>query len=152
MAAGKSTLARQLASQEEALLLVEDQFLERLFPVEITDLAGYVKYSSRVRSALAPHIVSLLAMGVSVVLDFPGNTRTQRAWFRRLIDETGAAHELHFVDASNALCLRQLADRRSGLPQDSRWSSDAAFQEVTAYFEPPADDEGFNIIRYASGE
>src|SRR5688500_10457328 len=105
MASGKSTLSRTLASREEAVLLVEDEFLVRLFPDQITDVAAYVTYSSRVRDALGPHIGSLLSLGVSVVLDFPGNTRAQRAWFRRLIDETGADHELHFIDAPDALCI-----------------------------------------------
>ena len=148
MAAGKSTLARKLASQENAVLLVEDDFLARLFPTEIVDLAAYVTYSSRVRDALASHICALLAMGMSVVLDFPANTRRQRAWFRRLIDDSGAEHELHYIDAPDALCIQQLKDRSKDLPAGSRWTSEAEFAAVTAYFEPPADDEGFNVIRY----
>ena len=46
MAAGKSTLARELAERENAVLLVQDEFLERLFPGEIVDIPGFVKYSS----------------------------------------------------------------------------------------------------------
>ena len=149
MAAGKSTLSRQLASQEHAVLLVEDEFLERLFPGQIADLAAYVTYSSRVRDALGPHIRALLSMGVSVVLDFPGNTRRQRAWFRRLIDDVaGAEHELHFIDASDALCMRQLRHRSRNLPAETRWTSEADFQAVTAYFEPPTEEEGFNVVRH----
>ena len=150
MAAGKSTMSRQLAAQEHAVLLVEDEFLERLFPGQITDLAAYVTYSSRIRDALAPLIVALLAMGVSVVLDFPGNTRRQRAWFRRLIDDSGAEHELHFLDASDALCLRQLRQRSESLPAESQWTSEAEFHAVTAYFEPPAAEEGFTVVRHVA--
>jgi predicted kinase len=148
MAAGKSTLSRQLASQEGAVLLVEDEFLERLFAGQIVDIAAYVTYSSRIREALGPHIVSLLSMGVSVVLDFPGNTRRQRAWFRRLIDEAEAEHELHFIDASDTLCIRQLGERSRHLPPDSRWTGEAEFHAVTAYFEPPTADEGFHVVRH----
>jgi predicted kinase len=146
MAAGKSTLSRQLAVQENAVLLVEDEFLERLFPDQITDLRAYVTCSSRVRDALAPHIVSLLRMGVSVVLDFPGNTRGQRVWFRQLIEASGADHVLHFVDAADELCLRQLAARSEHLPPGTRWTGEAEFKAVTAYFEPPAIDERFDVI------
>src|SRR5262249_59693068 len=46
MAAGKSTLARELAQRENAVLLVQDEFLDRLFPGEITDIAGFIKESS----------------------------------------------------------------------------------------------------------
>jgi predicted kinase len=38
MAAGKSTLARDLAERRNAILLVQDELLERLFPGEITDI------------------------------------------------------------------------------------------------------------------
>src|SRR5687768_8532859 len=108
MAAGKSTLARELARRENAVLLVQDEFLDRLFPGEITDIPGFVKYSSRLKSALGPHVCALLSRGISVVLDFPGNTRAQRAWFRELFERANAGHELHFVDVSDAVCRRQL--------------------------------------------
>src|SRR4030095_9965309 len=114
MAAGKSTLARDLAQQENAVLLEQDELLDRLFPGEITDIPGFVKYSSRLKEALAPHICSLLSMGISVVLDFPGNTTAQRAWFRRLFEGANAEHELHFVDAPDALCKRQLKGSKQG--------------------------------------
>ena len=43
MAAGKSTLARDLANRENTVLLVQDDFLDALFPGEITDIQGFVK-------------------------------------------------------------------------------------------------------------
>ena len=73
MAAGKSTLARDLAVRENAVLFVQDDFLNALFPGEITDISGFFKYSSRLKNALTPHVCALLSKGISVVLDFPGN-------------------------------------------------------------------------------
>ncbi len=119
MAAGKSTLARDLAGRKSAVLLMEDEFLNALFPGEITDIPGYVRCSSRLKSALAPHICALLSKGISVVLDFPGNTKAQRAWFRELIDRTNVDHELHFVDAADMLCKGQLTERSKSLPPGS---------------------------------
>jgi predicted kinase len=148
MAAGKSILARELAERENAVLLVQDEFLERLFPGDIVDIPGFVKYSSRVKNALESHICSLLAMGVPVVLDFPGNTRNQRAWFRRLFEASEADHELHFIDAPDDLCKRQLKERSKGLPAGAAWTTDAEFDAITAYFEPPSVEEHFNVIRH----
>ena len=71
MAAGKSTLARDLAQRQNAVLLVQDEFLNHLFPGEITDVSGFIKYSSRLSNALGPHVCALLSKGISVVLDFP---------------------------------------------------------------------------------
>lgn len=151
MAAGKSTLSRELSEREDAVLLVLDDFLGRLYPGQIVDIASFVTYSTRIRDALAPHICSLLSMGISVVLDFPGNTRKQRSWFRQLCQQAGAEHELHFIEASDDLCKRQLRERSRGLPPGTRWTTDAEFDALTAYFEPPADDEYFNVVHHQRG-
>jgi predicted kinase len=148
MAAAKSTLSRALAERDDAVLLVLDDFLDWLFPGEIVDIVAFVKYSTRIREALAPHICSLVSKGVSVVLDFPGNTRNQRAWFRQLCQRADAEHELHFIDAADDVCKRQLRERSRGLPPGTRWTTDAEFDAVTAYFEPPAADELFNVVRH----
>ena len=148
MAAGKSTLARDLARQENAVLLVQDEFLDSLFPGEITDIPGFVKYSARLRDALAPHIHSLLSQGISVVLDFPGNTKAQRAWFRQLFEAAHADHELHFIEASDALCNRQLKDRSKDLSPGSAWTTEAEFEAITVYFQPPSKEEGFNVVHH----
>jgi len=150
MAAGKSTLSKELAAREDAVHLAQDGLLGALYPGEFTDLAAFVKYSTRLQSVLTPHIVALLTKGVSVVLDFAANTRRQRAWFRQLIEMSGSDHELHFIVACDELCKRQLRQRSQelGLPSGAKWTTEADFEEVTAYFDPPAVDEGFNVIRH----
>jgi predicted kinase len=150
MAAGKSTLSKELAAREDAVHLSLDGLLGALYPGELIDLAAFVKYSTRLQSVLTPHIVALLTKGVSVVLDFPANTKRQRAWFRQLLEMSGSDHELHFIMASDEVCKRQLKQRSQelGLPPDAKWTTEADFEEVTAYFDPPAVDEGFNIIRH----
>jgi predicted kinase len=150
MAAGKSTLSRELAAREDAVHLAQDVLLEALYPGEFTDLAAFVKYSSRLQTVLTPHIVALLMKGVSVVLDFPANTKRQRAWFRQLIETSGSDHELHFIVASDELCKSQLKQRSQelGLPPGAKWTTEADFDEITSHFDPPAVDEGFNVIRH----
>jgi len=148
MAAGKTTLARELAKRENAVLLVQDEFLNALYPGEITDLPGFLKCSSRLWAALVPHICDLLWKGNSVVMDFPGNTKAQRLSFRELIDRAHVEHELHFIDASDALCKAQLADRSKSLPAGAPWTTEAEFKAITAYFEPPSEEERFNVIHH----
>jgi ribosomal protein S18 acetylase RimI-like enzyme/predicted kinase len=148
MAAGKSTLSKELSEREHAVLLELDEFLARLYPGQIVDIASFVTYSTRIRGALTPLICSLLSMGKSVVLDFPGNTRKQRSWFRELLQQAGADHELHFIDAPDEACKRQLRKRSRDLPPGTKWTSDADFDALTAYFEPPAADEDFNVVHH----
>ena len=148
MAAGKSTLARDLALRKDAVLLVQDEFLDALYPGEIIDIPDFDRCSSRLRSALAPHVCALVSKGVSVVLDFPANTKGQRAWFRALFERANVEHELHFIDASDALCKKQLRDRSQHLPPGAPWTTEAEFEAVTEYFQPPSENEGFNVVRH----
>src|SRR2546425_9579836 len=140
MAAGKSTLARDLAVRENAVLLVQDDFLDALFPDEITDIPGFVKCSSRLRNALTPHVCALLSKGISVVLDFPGNTKAQRTWFRELFERANVEHELHFIDISYAVFCLKKKTRSKDLPPGAPWTTDAEFEAVTMYFQPPSAD------------
>jgi predicted kinase len=149
MAAGKSTLAKELAARENAVLLAQDDLLDALYPGEITDIPDFVRCSARVRTALEAHICALLSRNISIVLDFPANTRPQRAWFRMLFERANVGHELHFVDAPDALCKRQLKARTAHLPPGTAWTTDAEFDAVTAYFQPPSENEGFHVIRHA---
>lgn len=148
MAAGKSTLATELAARERAVVLSQDELLERLFPGEIVNVPSYLKCSSRLNNAIGPPVTALLRLGTSVVLDFPGNTRSQRAWFRELFEQAGVDHELHFIDAPDALCKRQLKARSKNLPPGTPWTSEAEFDLITGHFLAPSEDERFNVIRH----
>ncbi|WP_254721854.1 AAA family ATPase [Kovacikia minuta] len=119
-----------------------------MFPGEVVDIPSFVKYSSRLKEALTAHICSLLSKGISVVLDFPGNTRTQRSWFRELFECADADHELHYIDVTDELCKRQLRERSKDLAEGSAFTSDAEFDAITQYFHAPSDDENFNVIRH----
>jgi len=148
MAAGKSTLAKKLSDQHHAILLSEDDWLSQLYPEEIIDISGYIKYSARLQNILSEHIQSLLSQGVSVVLDFPGNTRDQRNWFRNIYEQANVSHTLHFVDVSDDICKQQLKERSKNMPDDAAFTSEATFDAITQYFQAPSANEGFNIIKY----
>ena len=148
MAAGKSTLARELAERRDAILLVQDEWLGHLFPGDIVDIPALAKCSARLRAALTEHICTLLSRGIPVVLDFAGNTRTQRNWLRELFERANADHELHFIDVPDEVCKAQLRERSRHLAEDAKWTTDADFDAITKFFQPPAADEGFKIIRH----
>ena len=148
MAAGKSTHAKKVAKAKNAVIFVQDDLLEALYPGEIRVTEDFVKYSARVREAVAPYITDLLARGISVVLDFPGNTIAQREWFRGLIESAGVEHELHYIDATDDLCKRQLKDRSRDLPAGTPWTTEAEFDAITSFFQAPLEHERFNVIRH----
>ena len=152
MAAGKSTLATRLTERENAILLVQDELSETLFPGLVVNVATYLEYAGRINRMVAPQVAAILLKGVSVVLDFPANTRNQRAWFRAIIDSTGVEHELHFVDTPDEVCKAQLKARSAHLPPGTKWTTEEDFELVTSHFVAPAADEGFNVIVHRAGD
>ena len=82
IAAGKSTLARRLASRPATLLITEDHWTSNLFADDLKTIDDYSRYSARLRAAMGPHVVDILRQGLSVVLDFQANTVGVRTWMR----------------------------------------------------------------------
>jgi predicted kinase len=148
MASGKSTLARQLTERENAVLFSQDVLLDTLFPNLVVNVASYLEYSGRINKALAPHIADIMSKGVSVVLDFPANTRSQRAWFREILDRAAVAHELHYLDTPDEICKAQLKARSAHLPPGTKWTTDEDFELIASHFRAPEEDEGFNVVRH----
>ncbi len=145
MGSGKSTKAIELANEYDAILLSEDEWLSAIYPEEIKVFADYIKYSARLKPLLKKHVQNLLNTGISVVMDFPGNTYNQRAWFKEIFAEHKIPHKLYYLEASDALCLKQIAQRRRINPTRADFDTENVFYQVNNYFQPPTEDEGFNI-------
>lgn len=144
IAAGKSTLTNQLARAPNTVLISEDKLLATLYPGEIQSVADYVRCTAKLRSAIQALVEDILGAGSSVVLDFPANTLASRSWMKTIIAHTSAAHCLHFLDVSDAECKRRLNRRNEEATYQFR-TSEAEFDQITQFFVPPTDDEGFNV-------
>ena len=147
IAAGKSTLAQRLAGQPDTVLLSEDDWLSRLYPDEIRSLEDYVDRSAKLRGALGPHIEGLLRNGLSVVLDFPANTRGQRRWMRGLIDNANTMHVLHYLDVPDDVCKARMRQRNAAGAHPFA-PNEADFDLFMKHFAPPSADEGFTVKVY----
>lgn len=145
MGAGKSTLSAKIARERGAVRISEDEWLAALFPGEINSFNDYLSYSSRLKPVLRTHVEQMLVAGTSVVLDFPGNTKKQRAWFRDIYEDRGIPHKLYYLVAEDEVCLKQLKQRQKDQPDRAHFDTEEVFRMVTSYFEPPADSEGFNV-------
>jgi predicted kinase len=152
MASGKTTLSKNLASDHNAILISEDIWLSKFYPEEISTFDDYLKYSSRLKPLVSQHVQEILVRGISVVLDFPGNVPSQRQWFRSIFEAAKVNHVLHYIVAPDSLCKEQLRKRNAEQPEGSMIMSEADFDYITSYFQPPIADEGFNIIRYEPNE
>ena len=94
---------------------------------------------------MGPHIVDILQQGLSIVLDFPGNTVSNRNWMRSLITQANVAHELHLLDFPDTICKQKLRERNA-CGQHPFQVSEAEYDLFANYFVPPGPSEGFNVV------
>lgn len=150
IAAGKSTLATKLAAQPGTLLISEDRWLAALYPGQIQGIADYARCAARLRDAMGAHVAALVGAGVSVVLDFPANTLSARQWLLEVARQAGCPHQLHYLQASDALCKARLRARNAG-GTHAFSTSDEQYDAITAYFVEPDPQEGLTIVPHRQG-
>jgi len=148
MASGKSTLAARLSEPAGILLFSEDELLAKLYPDEIVNVQTYLRYSTRIKSALRSHLAALLDSGISLVLDFPANTKDQRSWLIGLAEKDTGRAQLHYLECADELCLQRLKSRAIAQAERAQTDTVAMFEAMTQYFEVPDESEGFEVITH----
>lgn len=151
MGAGKSTKSKQLAIDNNAVLLSEDEWLSSLYLEQIATFEDYLKYSTQIKPLVKKHVQNILSVGTDVVMDFPANTQKLRKWFLDIASGVNANHQLIYLNLTNEQCLRQIAQRRHEQPERAAFDTEEVFIQVTKYFEAPSTSEGLNIVEYNGG-
>lgn len=146
MGAGKSTRSKAISIEDNAVLISEDDWLSSHFPGQISTFEDYLRLSASIKPFIKLHVQSILKTGTNVVMDFPANTISQRAWFKLLCSEVGCKHELYYLNLSDEQCLSQIAKRRSEQPERAQFDTETVFNQVTKFFEPPSDSEELKIL------
>jgi predicted kinase len=146
LASGKTTLARRLAEQENAVFICEDVWLSKLSD-GISTFDDYLKWSRRCRSVIGPLVVEMLRAGTSVALDFAGNTPAERNWVRSLFEAAKANHVLHYLDVPENECLARLKVRNETKPEGLYFAttSEEEFLVINRWFQAPAPEEAFRL-------
>jgi predicted kinase len=149
MGAGKSNKSKQLAIDNHAVLLSEDEWLSSLYPNQIASFDDYLKLSAQLKPLVKKHVQNILSVGTDVVMDFPANTQKLRKWFLEMASEVNATHQLIFLNLNNEQCLRQIAQRRNEQPERTAFDTEAMFLHVTKFFEAPESTENLNILEFS---
>lgn len=152
VASGKTTSARRIAAGERAVMICEDEWLAKLFD-GATSLEEYLQRRERVRAILEVQVPQILCSGTSVVFDFAGNTRRDRAWVKSLADAAAATCVLHVLEVDEEVCRQRLRHRNDAQPHGVYWGpvSEQLFDQVNRHFQLPGPDEGLTIAATPPG-
>ncbi|MDX1491855.1 MAG: ATP-binding protein [Pseudohongiellaceae bacterium] len=145
MGAGKTTKAKELAKQDNAVLLSEDEWLASLYPNQIGTVEDYIKYSNQLKPQMKKLVQSILNTGSNVVMDFPANTVAQRDWFRSIFASIGADHQMIYLEEPDEVCIERVLKRAVEQPERAATDTEGMFKAVTKHFVAPTAAEGFNI-------
>lgn len=130
--AGKTTLARRLAADRNALRLTKDEWLWAL---------GSTPWDEAVQEEVEHQLWRLaqevLRLGVSVVLDFGLWARSERGEMRRVARGLGAGVELHYLDVPADELWRRIEARNAEPPWDSHPIRHADFDGWLRVFQAP---------------
>jgi predicted kinase len=137
---GKTTLAKQLERERQALRLTPDEWIVRLFGSNLT-LPTLDWCRDPVESVQWEVAERALSLGVNVILDFGFWTREEREGFRARAAALGVRSEVHFLDVPRAVLLARLDARNAELPPFTFRVTEAQLDSWWRVFEPPTADE-----------
>lgn len=133
---GKTTLARALAKQYDAVRLSPDEWLDAL------GSDGYDENAREHVEALQWHLAQdLLSKGMTVILENGFWGRAERDSLRHRAREIGARVELCFLDVAIDMLWSRLEARNASLPDGSFAVSHSDLIDWSSVFEAPTSHE-----------
>ena len=138
---GKTTLARRIERERDALRLTPDEWIARLYGTRLTPPAlDWCR--DPVESVQWEVAERALRLGVNVILDFGFWSRAEREEFRARAAALGAGSEIYFLDAPRAELSARLAGRAGAAPPPGTFPvTEAQLDAWWKVFEPPTADE-----------
>ncbi len=141
---GKTTYARRLSEERNAVILSIDDVMLSLFPEGAGEM--HDMYVLRVEKYLLSLSLRILRTGVDVILDWGLWTAEQRRRIRLFYQEQGVKSEIHYLRISPAEWERRIIRRNSNPDADAYFVDEGLIQKVDKCFKEPASDEVDRII------
>ncbi len=139
---GKSTYARKLQENRNAVVLSIDDITLALFPEGAGEM--HDTYVLRAEQYLLSLSLQILENGVDVILDWGLWTRAQRDRLRAFYTGHGVENEIHYLRLSPEEWERRIrkrnAEQNKEEPQ-SYYVDEGLLRKVDSLFEEPSDTE-----------
>jgi len=148
--AGKTTYATALAQRTRGIRFTIDEWMATLYLPDRPSpgsLEWAIERIDRCERQIWTLAEQLLARNIDVVLDLGLSTRDDRDRMRMRAAQTSAESKLHYLDVSRTTRRRRVLERNFVMPRTHPFEvSDAMFDAMEAWFEPPTDDELYGAM------
>jgi len=135
-AAGKTTLARQIEIEHQALRFTPDEWMIPLFGESMADGKRNVLEGRFIATALRA-----LRLGFNIVLDFGVWAKDERTALRSLASTVGAGCELVYVAIGKAEQRDRVDQRFATAPHSTFPMTPSDLDEFRRIFQPPGEEE-----------
>lgn len=133
---GKTTFARKLETERNAIVLAPDEWMAKI----VRD--GYdATRREAVKDVQLELAERILRLGVDVVLEFGFLSREERDLVRAKVHATGASTQLIFLDVPFSEIWRRVEERNRSLPSHTFAVSLDHLKLCAQWLEPPQPDE-----------
>lgn len=137
---GKTTLAKSLESDLNALRLTPDEWHRFLFGQDATHPEHDVRHA-RIEALQWDVAATALKSGLDVILDFGLWTKEERQDFRDRAAQLGADTAIHFLDVPFNELLARLEARNKQSPNEVTFIPLSMMNEYLKKFQPPDEHE-----------
>jgi predicted kinase len=134
--AGKTTAARRIEIEQQALRLTKDEWVKALYGHENPASAGDVIEGRLIQIGLRA-----LELGANVVIDYGLWSRDERSALRQAAADLGAIVEMHYFEVTSVEQRRRLAQRQADAPHTSWPVSDEELTTWAAGIDIPTPGE-----------
>ena len=138
--AGKTTRAKQLEEEYQAVRLTPDDWLEAINQPDWTR-QDHERLRDPLESLQWSIAERLLELGVNVIIDWRLWGRDERDNLRERAKRFGARVEVQFLDPPREVLVERLAERRRGASDLSFYVSDEELDLWDAGFQRPTAEE-----------
>jgi len=145
--AGKTTFARKLEKETNAIRITKDEWLIKIFGNKITSDKNFEEYDKNIIDLTRNFAFKILASGGDVIIDEGFWAKSQRDDMKKKISEMGAKPILYYVEYPTEKMRERVVSRSKIPPEDSFEISGEMFDNYVKYWEPPTEDEEFILIK-----
>ena len=153
--AGKTTYAVALARRAKAVRFTIDEWMGNLFVADrpaTPNLEWALQRTARCEAQMWALADDLVARGIDVVFDIGMSRREHRDQFRARASQTAAAIKMHYLDVPRDVRKARVATRNAQRSGPYAYEvSDAMFDWMEQWFEPPSDDELYGAMIVCDG-
>jgi predicted kinase len=152
---GKTTYSIALAQRAKAVRFSMDDWMKNLFladqPVPAS-LEWTLERTARCEAQMLEVAEQLIARGIDVVFDNGLARRDHRDRFRGRVMQTVASSKLHYLDVPREVRRARVRARNEAKTGTYVFDvSDAMFDWMEQWFEPPTDDELYGAMIVCDG-